>query len=394
MTTSASENAISHYLSALGRNYRQRAPLWLIRRALRIGPGNGGILIRPVRSDLVAEVTERESGDFEKAAAGGSIGLLVSYAIGNWNSTDLYGLMQALLDFERNLLSYRGWMPRRKRVAPQIDNSQIATHYDLPWELFSGSIVAHSYSAARLRLNPMSEMGAYETHHRDLVDQLLPSGGHLLDLGCGWGGLAETALKVEGVDVTAVTVSIHQAEAIENRLSRSIAKSRLKVILGDFTNLEILPPQTDAIVMIESIEHLGVPQRAEFFTRLRQRYPSARLAIQATTRSGPAAHGRNSERGALVDLIFPGPGTLPTARLLRRELTAAGYSIERSLDMTSEYVNTALGWMRGFGELAAADSRLAPIARLFEAYASATAASLDRGLAKNILLVCQPLAKA
>ncbi|MGA1827085.1 class I SAM-dependent methyltransferase [Microbacterium sp.] len=296
--------------------------------------------------------------------------------------------MQALLDHERALLAYRGYLPRFSSRREARSPVEVATHYNLPWKLFETALGGAGYSAVRHRFQPNCRDAASDRHNELLVSEALPSGGHLLDLGCGWGGgLLDVALESESRSVTAITISPSQAEAVRQRFVREVDSQRLQLKIGDFTDIQSLPDHVDAITMIESIEHVGSVRRAAFLAELHERYPNARLVLQVTARAGKGAEGRSRERGALVDLIFPGPGALPTVSRLRREVSAAGFDIVDLKDLSSEYVVTALQWMHGFRAAAERYQELGRIGRLFEAYAAATAASLDRGLARNVLLV-------
>lgn len=389
-TWEVANRALQHYEALIDREVLPRVPAWLVENALGLEAVSDKIVVRPRGSDFVAEVTEFSPGVFARAVSGGSSSILRSYARQEWDCVDLYGLMQTLLDFEHRVLTWRTLLPARRRRSAIGSPWEIATHYELPWALFEPALVANSYSAARLRLEPSSLDEAYALHHLSLLSEALPHGGVLLDLGAGWGGLAEVALNDPRNAVVAVTISESQACAMGERFPNDVASGRLKIVRNDFADFTALPERVDGITMIESVEHMGQFRRLPFLVGLRARYPNARLALQATTKSGRGAERRSRERGALVELVFPGPGALPTTRKLIHELSSAGYGVTKLSDLTSEYVLTALRWKRGFHLAAERTSALRRVGRLFEAYAAATAASLDRGLARNVVLTCVP----
>jgi cyclopropane-fatty-acyl-phospholipid synthase len=92
----------------------------------------------------------------------------------------------------------------------------------------------------------------------------LRSGQHLLDIGCGWGGLAIVAAQHYGVRVTAITLSQRQADLATARVHASGLADLVSIQLMDYRELRVTEP-FDAIASVGMSEHVGENQLAGYF---------------------------------------------------------------------------------------------------------------------------------
>lgn len=386
--------ALLHYNQQLARNRHSRTPNRIVRLILRTRSGDGALTLRPWFSEQSAIVQEHVSGSFVSNVSAGSSALITSYARGDWDSADLYEVMQCLLDLESKLLSRRVYLPNFKpHAAPQAvgvsDINSVALHYDLPSSLFDGFLSAGSYSAASLRRAPDDFNTAYQRHFRHIVGSLqLAPQSTILDLGSGWANFAQFLVSTTNHSVECFNISQKQ---VDHTIEVLGGHPRVKIHHEDFLLPEKLPREVDGIVMIESVEHCGHTVRGAFLSELHGRYPKARLVIQATVQAGRGALRRSMEPSALTDLIFPGPGRLPTAKQLSRELREAGYEIEHVSDLTTEYAVLALNWLDRLIGLSEDEAGVdLALLRMMRIYAASTAASLDKGLVRSKLYLCRP----
>lgn len=96
----------------------------------------------------------------------------------------------------------------------------------------------------------------------------LRPGQRLLDIGCGWGGLAIHAARYYGVDVTGITLSQPQAQWANARISEAKLSDRVRVLVCDYR--EIKPSQDepfDALVSVGMAEHIGEMNLPAYFAR-------------------------------------------------------------------------------------------------------------------------------
>ncbi|MFC4292619.1 class I SAM-dependent methyltransferase [Sphingorhabdus arenilitoris] len=88
----------------------------------------------------------------------------------------------------------------------------------------------------------------------------------VLDIGCGWGGMALYLNRVADVDVLGITLSSEQLKLAQERAEKSGVSDRVKFELIDYRDLAIREPQGfDRIVSVGMFEHVGVPQFDAFF---------------------------------------------------------------------------------------------------------------------------------
>src|SRR5690606_18505574 len=94
---------------------------------------------------------------------------------------------------------------------------------------------------------------------------LLKPGQKVLDIGCGWGGLALHMAETEDVEVLGVTLSKEQlAEARERAVARGLS-DRVKFELIDYRDVT---QKFDRIVSVGMFEHVGVKHFGEFFSKV------------------------------------------------------------------------------------------------------------------------------
>jgi len=148
----------------------------------------------------------------------------------------------------------------------------------------SRSNVAHHYDVSndfyRLWLDEdMQYSCAYWTEADDTLDRAqltkkahiaaklaLQPGQKVLDIGCGWGGMALYLNKVAGVDVLGITLSEKQLKLARERAEAAGVSDKVKFELLDYRVLAQQSPRTfDRIVSVGMFEHVGVPQFDTFF---------------------------------------------------------------------------------------------------------------------------------
>ena len=93
----------------------------------------------------------------------------------------------------------------------------------------------------------------------------LKPGEQLLDIGCGWGGLARAAAQKYGVRVLGVTLSERQAEYAQEKAARLGISDRVQVELRDYRDLE--NESFDKIVSVGMFEHVGRTHLPEYFSQ-------------------------------------------------------------------------------------------------------------------------------
>jgi cyclopropane-fatty-acyl-phospholipid synthase len=89
----------------------------------------------------------------------------------------------------------------------------------------------------------------------------------VLDIGCGWGGMALYLHQVAGVDVLGVTLSEHQLKIARERAAAAGVSDHVKFELRDY---RLLDERFDRIVSVGMFEHVGGKHYDEFFAKCRE----------------------------------------------------------------------------------------------------------------------------
>ena len=192
----------------------------------------------------------------------------------------------------------------------------------LNWKARSLKNVQHHYDIGndlyRLFLDPdMQYSCAYFTDPANSIEQaqldkkahiaskmLLKPGQKVLDIGCGWGGLALYLNRVADVDVLGVTLSKEQLAVARQRAEEAGVSGRVKFELMDYRDVT---GQFDRIVSIGMFEHLGTAHFPVFFRKIRELlHPEGAALVHTMGRMGkPGTTDKFMQK-----YIFPG-GYLP-----------------------------------------------------------------------------------
>jgi cyclopropane-fatty-acyl-phospholipid synthase len=158
---------------------------------------------------------------------------------------------------------------KRFQQANPVGKAQqnVAHHYDLGnafYKLFLDTEMF--YSCAYFRDEQETLEQAQRNKCRLIAAKLnLKPGLRILDIGCGWGGLARYLAQIADVHVTGVTLSREQhALAVDSLKSLSLEK-RVSIELKDYRELT---GKFDRIVSVGMFEHVGVGHYGEFFAKV------------------------------------------------------------------------------------------------------------------------------
>ncbi|MEQ1695151.1 MAG: cyclopropane-fatty-acyl-phospholipid synthase family protein [Hyphomicrobiaceae bacterium] len=143
----------------------------------------------------------------------------------------------------------------------------VSHHYDIGNDLYKLFLDEKMfYSCAYFRDETESLEAAQINKCRLLAAKLsLKPGQKILDIGCGWGGLAMYLASVADVDVTGVTLSKEQHALAVERVKAAGLEGRVHIKLQDYRHVT---EKFDRIVSVGMFEHVGVGHYHEFFTNV------------------------------------------------------------------------------------------------------------------------------
>lgn len=296
---------------------------------------------------------------FLKSAFSGDIGFGEAYVEKDWDSEDLVSVIRFFCDNIKSLddhsiiLSYLGRISNAirhlsRRNTINQSRSNIHAHYDLSNELFSSFLDAEMlYSSGVFESKEDSLEKAQENKIDSLIQKAqLKKGDHLLEIGCGWGGLAIRAAKTIGCRVTGITLSEEQKAYAEKRISEEGLSDLIEIKLIDYRSIQ---GSFDKIISVEMIEAVGHSYLQAFFecsARLLKK--DGILVLQAITMPEQRYEAYKNGCDWIQKYIFPG-GHCPSLEVL---LASAKKSSDFVLDSTDNiglhYARTLHLWRNRF----------------------------------------------
>jgi cyclopropane-fatty-acyl-phospholipid synthase len=288
-----------------------------------------------------------------RALKSGDIGFAEAYIDGAWRSPDLVALLQLFIanreaieaviygSFWGSLLHRVRHLFNRNSRAGSRKN--IHAHYDLGnrfYKLWLDETMNYSSALFEGDLRrPTAE--AQQAKLRRALDTLLLEPGHrLLEVGCGWGALAEAAAREHGARVTGITLSTEQLEYAQERLARAGLPAELR--LQDYRDLNDEP--YDAIASIEMFEAVGREYWADYFAMLRRQLkPGGRACIQSIVIRDDLFERYARSTDFIQQYIFPG-GMLPSRAVFEAEAAKAGFAVVDRLAFGADYAETLRRW--------------------------------------------------
>jgi cyclopropane-fatty-acyl-phospholipid synthase len=222
----------------------------------------------------------------------------------------------------------------------------IQKHYDLGNDFYALWLDAGmSYSSA-LFTDPAMTLEDAQAAKQTRVLSLLgsESGQTVLEIGCGWGGLAQR-LAEQGCAVTGLTLSPAQLAHAKVALAATGLTGNVTLRLQDYRECSGM---FDRIVSIEMLEAVGEAFWPRYFDVLHARLkPGGVAVVQAITIDETRFPSYRRTPDFLQRYIFPG-GMLPPPSALRRHSAESGLSVEHVETFGDSYARTLLEWRRRF----------------------------------------------
>nr|WP_093117386.1 cyclopropane-fatty-acyl-phospholipid synthase family protein [Salinihabitans flavidus] len=219
----------------------------------------------------------------------------------------------------------------------------VAHHYDLSGELYDIFLDNdRQYSCAYFRHPDMTLEEAQEAKKAHIAKKLcLEPGMRVLDIGCGWGGMALTLAQDFGARVTGVTLSEEQQRLASERVAKVGLTDRVDIRLQDY---RALTERFDRIVSVGMFEHVGVPHYREYFSHVHDLLnPDGVALIHTIGRSAPPA--RTSPW--INKYIFPG-GYIPSMSEMTRAVEREGLWMTDIEIWRLHYAETLKNWYERF----------------------------------------------
>src|SRR5512139_3363765 len=147
-------------------------------------------------------------------------------------------------------MRYLNWERRSKR--------NVAHHYDLSDRLYDLFLDRDRQYSCAYFTDPSNDLDrAQDDKKAHIAAKLfLRPGQRVLDIGCGWGGMALYLNRVADVDVLGVTLSEEQLKVARCRAEEAGVADRVRFELIDYRKVE---GRFDRIISVGMFEHVGPP---------------------------------------------------------------------------------------------------------------------------------------
>jgi cyclopropane-fatty-acyl-phospholipid synthase len=232
------------------------------------------------------------------------------------------------------------WLHRRPSNTLLGSRENIHHHYDIGNEFYSlwlGSTMAYTcaYFPAPDTTLDQAQLAKFEHVCRKV--QLRP-GQHVVDAGCGWGGLALYMARHHGVKVTAFNISREQIAYARERAKEGGLEHRVEFVEDDYRNIR---GSFDAFVSVGMLEHVGVENYPALGELIRGCLKPQGLGLIHTI-------GRNRWKPMhrwIDRRIFPGANP-PSLKQMMDIFEESGFSVLDVENLRLHYAKTLDWWWR------------------------------------------------
>ena len=289
----------------------------------------------------------------------GDVGFGESYLAGHWRSPDLAALLRLFLanrEAVESALYGRWWGSLLNRVRHLLNRNSrrgsrrnIQAHYDLGnpfYRLWLDETM--NYSSAWFDGRPEQPLAqAQAAKMRRALDECgLQPGQRVLEIGCGWGAVAECAVRDRQLHLTGVTLSHEQLAWAQARLANAGLAAQADLRLQDYRDIADGP--FDAVVSIEMFEAVGREYWPGYFQAVHDKLkPGGRACIQSITIRDELFERYVRGTDFIQQYVFPG-GLLPSPQAFRAAAARAGLRVVNELAFGPDYAETLRRWRRDF----------------------------------------------
>lgn len=305
------------------------------------------------RVDHHANLVVHDWGVITNLIRKGDIGFADDYRAGKWDTDDINQLVQVGLKNQTamqdmvagnklySMLSSLFYLFRLNTIKGSKKN--IHAHYDLGNAFYQLWLdPSMTYSSALFKTEHDSLTQAQHHKYDRMLDCMQTESGRLLEVGCGWGGLAERAVQRGDYDIKGITLSHEQHAFAQSRLGKNV-----HIALEDYRH------QTgvyDRILSIEMFEAVGERFWPVYFQKLKSLLAkNGRAVVQTITINEKDFPAYRRGGDFIRSFIFPG-GMLPSVSRFKQEAEKAGLKTHTPFMFGQDYARTLETWLANFDQ--------------------------------------------
>jgi cyclopropane-fatty-acyl-phospholipid synthase len=310
-----------------------------------------------------AHLKINDYGFMRRILANGDIGFFEGYRAGEWESHDLFALLEAFslnLDAlkvlqDGNILMrlYNGLVHALRANTKAGSRKNILAHYDLGNDFYAQWLDPSMTYSSALFDRPNDLETAQWRKYEALAQMIdLKAGQDVLEIGCGWGGFAHYAAQTVGAKVTCVTISQAQFDYATARMKNLGLSDKVTILLMDYRDIK---GQFDAVVSIEMFEAVGEAYWPVYFEKIRACLkPKGRAGLQIISIRDDLFEDYRSRTDFIQKYVFPG-GMLPSMSKLSAQIKLATLTTTGCRHFAKDYAVTLRLWADRFEAAWAAD---------------------------------------
>lgn len=315
-------------------------------------PSGRSVLLGEKGSGLEADLSLRNFKVIWASVRRGQLGFFERYLAGDIESRDPTAFFRFYLQNRSGLdkastgvffasLFDKLWHKLRDN-SKDGSKENISAHYDLGnafYRLWLDDTMSYSSAVFDGTGNSL------EAAQRRKIDKVLDAaeagpGKSILEIGCGWGGVAEAVGK-RGGTLRGITLSREQLQFAQERMKREGVDDKVELVFEDYRDTK---GTFDGIASVEMIEAVGEAHWPVYFRTLFDRLkPGGAAAIQGITISEENFDAYKNGVDFIQRYIFPG-GMLLTKDIIREQTRKAGLIFEKMECFGLSYARTLKLW--------------------------------------------------
>lgn len=289
----------------------------------------------------------------------GDVAFAEAFIRGEWSSPDLASVIEiAAVNGDSFMRAVQGfaparfanWLAHRLRAnSREGSRRNISAHYDLGNSFYRLWLDPQMFYSSGLYHSGDETLQEAQRKKVDRILELLAArnGESVLEIGCGWGGLAVAIARGGAGRITGLTLSKEQLAHARGVVEAHGCQSQVDLRLEDYRDTV---GRYDRIVSIEMIEAVGREYWPIYFATLRDRLlEGGHVILQAITIEDRRFERYSTTPDFIQRYIFPG-GALPCPRTLEEEARRAGLRLETVEMFGDGYARTVVEWRRRFHE--------------------------------------------
>jgi len=291
----------------------------------------------------------------------GDVGLALAYIDGHWDSPNLTLLLQLFIanrDALERVVYGSWWGSFIYRIKHLLNRNtkagssrNILSHYDLGNNFYKLWLSPDmNYSSAWFKESATTSLqdAQWAKVRRALDESGIGPGERILEIGFGWGAVAEVAARECKASLTGVTLSNAQYDYARKRLADQRLVADLRIQDYRDLNAEFKSQPFDAIVSIEMFEAVGREYWDSYFNTLKTCLkPSGKAVIQSIVIRDDLFERYAAGTDFIQQCIFPG-GCLPSVAEFNKAAHKRGLKVTQTHELGRDYAKTLALWRQSF----------------------------------------------